>query len=185
MDNFKICIDAGHGGHVPGAVHGGVEEEDFNLIIASMVALQLMKLGHSVSTTRVDDSHLTLQKRCKIANDNECDLFVSIHANASFFKTARGVEVFYYSPRNSKIAKIVHDKIAETFSKLPDRGIKHGEFFVLRNTHMPAILIECAFMSNKEDLEFLKSEGNQVQLAESITEGIKEVFNGGCSNRNL
>ena len=184
MRTLKVCIDAGHGGHYPGAVSGGMEEEDFNLIIASMVACQLGD-DFDVVMTRRDDKAVSLLQRSQIANDEECDLFVSIHANASFFKGSRGLEIFFYSRTGERVAEIIRNQIMIDFKNLNDRGTKRGQFVVLRMTDMPAVLIECAFMSNEENLKFLKSEGNQVRLAESITEGIKEVLNGGCLNATV
>lgn len=183
-DVKRICIDPGHGGKDPGAVDHGINEEDFNLIIGSMVACQLRQLMFSVVQTRAFDEHLDevkskdLQARCNIANVNKCDLFVSIHANAAEQDTAEGFEVFYSSDAGRLAAEAVLNSFKRFFPSHKIRGTKKtGGLYVLNQTDMPAILIEGGFITNPSESEFLKDEKKQVAFASSISQGLYQYFN--------
>lgn len=183
-DIKRICIDPGHGGKDPGAVDHGICEEDFNLIIGSMVAAQLRQLMFSVVQTRAFDQHLDevkskdLQARCDMANVNKCDLFVSIHANAAEQDTAAGFEVFYSSDAGRLAAEAVLNSFKRFFPTHKIRGTKKtGGLYVLNKTDMPAILIEGGFITNPAEAEFLKDAKQQVTFASSISQGIYQFFN--------
>lgn len=184
-ENIKrICIDPGHGGKDPGAIDHGIHEEDFNLIIGSMVSCQLRQLMFSVLQTRAYDEHLNevkskdLQARCDIANTNKADLFVSIHANAAEQDTAEGFEVFYSSDAGRLVAECVLKSFVKFFPSHKIRGLKKATgLYVLNHTDMPAILIEGGFITNPLEAEFLKDAKQQVLFATSISQGIYKFFN--------
>ncbi len=171
-----IMLDSGHGGpNDNGAVYGFVEEDDTNLSIAYLLRCEL-KNGYRVIMTRERDVEISLKKRVLFANEMGVDLFVSIHCDAFHEKTASGMTV-HVSPNCSDTSRNTANTISKAlFKKFPthrDRGIKESNFEVLRETKMPAVLIECEFLSNPETRRFLKEPENQLRLAKAITCGIK------------
>ena len=181
---MKICIDAGHGGKDPGATVLTLKEKDFNLLVASNVYAQLMQT-HSVKMTRFDDSYISLPERCDIANDFGADLFVSIHANAATVEAAKGFEVFCISSTGEKYAHSVLDCLFAAFPDKIKRGVKFKRFTVLMKTKMPAILIECGFMTNPAGLHYLKDERSEVLIATAITQGILKMVKAAVEAKEL
>ncbi|MGL6184605.1 MAG: N-acetylmuramoyl-L-alanine amidase [Clostridium chrysemydis] len=157
-NNFKIVIDPGHGGKDPGAISNGLREKDINLKISKALKEELLRDGFTVKLTREDDTFLSLKERSDIGNSFKGDLFISIHCNSSLNADASGTEVFIYNLKNRE-TKDLGERIALEISKslnLKNRGVKEGNFAVLRCTKMKAILIETAFLSNKKDSKKLK-----------------------------
>lgn len=222
----KICIDAGHGGKDPGAVGRkyGLKEKNIVLDIAMRMRRELNAKGLEVITTRTSDVFIPLERRAEIANKNEADLFISVHANASKRKSLSGFEIYYigdnaddtaralalavngavfpkekidlksgnfYQNRLSKNTKtILWDlvlaqnrfesvELAQYICKFYSQdagvkilGIKGGPFAVLRQTQMPAVLVEVGFISNPEEEKYLKNSFYRQQVAEALVCGI-------------
>jgi len=175
----RICIDPGHGGRDPGAHVISLSEKDFTLIVCSMVAVQLSQMEFEVTLTRFDDSYIGLRNRCQIANEFDADLFVSIHANAAMTVRAKGFEAHYISDAGKSYARKILQNIMRVFPEKINRGVKQSNFTVLKYTKMPAVLIECGFMTNTGNLFMIKDERAEVMVATAICNGIKEAFNGG------
>lgn len=174
---MKVCIDPGHGGNPgegdPGAVAHALQEADFNLIIASLVHSQLEDLGYYVVQTRSFDKFIKLQDRTRMANETACDIFISIHANAASSTGAEGMEVLYLSNDGKGIASYVLDEMISYFTDMKSRGLKkRNDLYVLKKTDMPAILIECGFLTNEGDSLVLKDEDNQIRMATAISTGV-------------
>ena len=170
-----ICIDPGHSGLVePGACAGEFTEATLNLVIANYLVLELKKLGYSVCLTRSCEIQSdSLIERCDLANESEANYFVSIHCNSAGAATAKGVETYHYhsSEAGAALATAVQTELVNLhYTK--DRGIKEASFTVLKYTNMPAILVECAFMSNDEDLSILTNNSWQEKIAGAIAIGI-------------
>lgn len=166
-NNYKIVIDPGHGGKDPGATSNGIKEKDINLKISKALKEELLREGFTVKLTREDDRFLSLKERYDIGNNFNGDLFISIHCNSSINAYASGTEVFIYNLKN-KETKDLGERIALEISKdlkLKNRGVKEGNFAVLRYTKMKAILIENAFLSNKEDAKKLKENFRLFSIA--------------------
>ncbi|MFW5889457.1 MAG: N-acetylmuramoyl-L-alanine amidase [Bacillota bacterium] len=181
--NNLIIIDAGHGGFDPGAIgHSGLEEKIPNLEIAKKLAEILEEEGQKALLTRNEDTFLSLQKRVNIANESNAELFVSIHANSINNKTAGGVETYYNgSHKDSRLfAEKVHDKLYRSLGII-DRGIKKDNFYVIKYTEMPSILIETAFLSNPKEEKLLSSPDFHTKVAVLIADGIIDYLreNGG------
>ena len=171
--NYSVCIDAGHGGHDPGAPGG---ESIINLAVSKLLAAECERQGFSVIMTRDDDYYLTLNERCVVANNAKADIFVSIHCNSAESKSASGTEVFYYYGEKSiSLANKVYEKMV-TMVPLKKRGVAKKDLHVIRYTNMPAILCELAFLSNTSDYALLHSEQTQALWAEAICRGICEYF---------
>jgi len=182
---MKVMIDPGHGGNDNGAAWGSkldyIEEDDTNLSIANLVYLMLQLNGLKVDLTRTRDEYITLTERAAMANRLNSDIFVSIHCDAFHKETANGMTVYHYEgTKNQKTVKLAHciaDQMAWTFKDHRFRGVKTAKYTVLEKTRMPAVLIECEFVSNPETRRFLKEPEKQFLLAESITGGIVDFFN--------
>lgn len=176
--DMKIFIDAGHNfsGCDTGAQENGLKEQDITFIISNKLKTLLENDGHSVkmSRNRQEESlgnttKESLKKRCEMSNEWGADLFLSIHANAG---GGKGTETFVYSKSGKALpfAKRITDAIC-THLDTVNRGVKENKsLFVLKNTSSPAILIETAFIDNKEDAEKLKRRTDDFALA--IFEGV-------------
>lgn len=175
-----IVIDPGHGGSDPGAIGpSGVREKDVVLPVAKKLHDLLLEAGAQPIMTRDRDVFVSLLERSQIANRNNADLFVSIHANASGNYTARGTETYSYiysnSPEGAKLAKSVQANLVRQLG-LPDRGIRTDNFSVLRNTKAPSILAELAFISNPSEEKILADPAYQQRSAEALMQGIVDYY---------
>ena len=145
-----IVIDAGHGGHDPGASANGLREKDITLDMALRTAEALKKSGFNVIMTRTTDEYLQLSQRTNIANGSGADLFLSIHVNSG---GGTGIETWWYSkgpkPSESKefAQNIQNEVIKET--KVSNRGIKDGNLHINRESNMPSSLIESGFVDHQ------------------------------------
>jgi N-acetylmuramoyl-L-alanine amidase len=178
---MKICIDAGHGGTDPGAIGAGpfrLDEKTFNLALALLLESELSTRGHAVLMTRRVDRTLSLRARASFANQFGADFFVSIHANAALDPAVEGMEVFHFpgSPTGRQAAQSVLRSMMNTFGDHRDRGVKEANFTVLRLTHMPAVLVECEFLTCPQQLPFLADPTEQVKLARAIADGVTDAL---------
>ncbi len=174
---MRICIDAGHGGRDSGAVGTNpftLEEKTVNLAIAQLLEQEFRARGHEVVMTRRRDWYVTLEARADFANRLEVDLFVSIHANASYDPSTQGMEVFHFAGAtiSSRYAHAILRSLLSRFPDHVDRGVKEANFAVLRLTNMPAVLVECEFITNPRQLRFLAAPDKQAALAQAIAQGV-------------
>lgn len=170
----KIIIDPGHGGEDNGAAYGYAEEDDINLGVAFLLRCEMEKRGAEVLMTRERDVFVSLSDRCMMANQAGADLFISIHCDAWHKETTTGISTHVYrgaSQVSMDIARRVQAALTARFPDHANRGVKLAGFCVLKNTAMPAILIECEFISNPETRRFLQEPENQLAIARAITEG--------------
>ena len=181
-----VCIDPGHGwgagvGGDPGAENGDYKESVAALSIAKSTGKVLNNNGFDTIFTRdKGDVHLTLSRRCDIANNNNADAFVSIHLNAAENKTAHGIEVLRYSKVGRVTRQLADTVLAELIKAtgFRNRGVKERDnLYVLKHTHMPAILCEVGFISNDEECKKLFNAYTQAQIANAIATGITNVLN--------
>ena len=172
-----ICIDAGHGGADPGAVGvTGVKEKDINLLVAQKVRDKLAD-DHLVVMTRDKDTYLNLSRRVEVANEEGASLFISIHCNAFTNPKAEGIETFHYhSSTQGKLLALEIQRSLVAVTDAINRGVKTASFQVLRDTAMPAILVELGFLTNEKEKKLLNTEKYQDTCAEAIVHGIKEYL---------
>ena len=171
-----IVIDPGHGGKDPGAVSGGVQEKDIALAVALKIGALLT--GYEVVYTRTEDVYVGLSERALIANQAKADLFVSIHCNSVDDESAHGMEVYVYtacSAASKRAAHAIYDCLLPA-SGLRGRGVKSKDLAVLRETKMPAVLIELGFISNPNDRAKLTNSAWQDDAAKAIADGIAEAL---------
>ena len=150
---MKIFLDPGHGGKDPGAVAAGYREKDIALNIAHMVGMILEEAGAEVRMSRERDVFVCLAERAMMANEWGADLFLSIHCNSAASSAATGTESLVYAEngRANDLAGQIADRIGQDLH-LTNRGVKvRPELAVLNSTHMDAVLVETAFISNAQD----------------------------------
>jgi len=173
----KICIDPGHGGEDNGAAYGYAEEDDINLAVAFLLRCELEKQGIEVVMTREADVYVDLASRCMVANQAGADFFISIHCDAWHKETVSGISTHIFrggSEVSMALATRVQTALIGRFPDHADRGVKLAGFCVLRYTLMPAILVECEFISNPETRKFLREPENQLAIARAIAEGVRK-----------
>ena len=213
----EVVIDAGHGGKDPGTIgRSGLKEKTVVLDIAKFLKRNLEQKGIKVVMTRTHDDFISLEKRTEVASRSGAGLFVSIHANASPHRSAKGLEIFYlreldrdekndpqikenrrslfqryamqrnsmvldnilsdmlYTYKRAESERLARYLTQKTSSKMKarNRGSKSSGFFVLRNTLVPAILIEVGFLSNPQEEKLLKTKWYRQKIADSLTESI-------------
>ncbi|MBD3918856.1 N-acetylmuramoyl-L-alanine amidase [Paenibacillus sp. PR3] len=171
---YKVVIDAGHGGKDPGAsTASGLLEKTFNLSIVLKVKDLLDKEKRiQVTYTRTGDTYPTLQDRVDIANKLKADAFISVHAN-SFTAATNGTETYYNRADSKPFAQIMHKYLVKA-TGLKDNGVRFGDFKVIRETTMPAILLESGYLTNATDSKALFDSAVQSRIAAAIVSGLKE-----------
>lgn len=173
-----VVLDAGHGGSANGALYENIKEKTLNLAVTKKVAAILIKQGYNVIMTRSDDTYLGLNERANIANAVNADIFVSIHSNANENPEIYGLSTYHFpeSRRGSLLAKAIQDAAAQV-SGAKNRGILSANFAVLRETDMPAALVEMGFMTNHDELMRLADSAYQDKMAQGIANGIVNYLN--------
>ena len=181
-----VCIDPGHGKTTSGkrSPDETLMEWEFNRSVAYKLKDILEANGiQCVMTVSYDDkTDPSLKSRVAVANaDNDVDLFVSIHANAytERWTTANGWEVYSYKTGgvSELAAKFVEKATMAAQDVMRDRGAKTANFYVIKNTEMPGILIEHGFYTNKNEVKYLKSDSFRNELAQADATGIINFFN--------
>lgn len=175
-DVFDIVIDPGHGGSDPGAKSVlNKWEKEFNLSIAlKMKALLDKETKIKAHFTRTGDTYPSLDERVKFAESLKADLFMSIHANSGA-KAASGAETYYYRENSKAFAAVIHKHLIAA-TKIKDRGVKKEGYKVIKQTTMPAVLIEAGFLSNSVDAKMLFDNAAQNRIAAEMVAGIKEYL---------
>lgn len=186
LQGLKIMVDPGHGGTDPGAIGPtGKREADVNLGVSLKLRDKLRALGAEVRVTRETDRNVgrpgapqreELAARVALANSWPAELFISVHCNSAANPAAHGTEVYVAresSRASQDVAREVHrDMVDQT--GLQGRGVKRANFHVIRHTHMPAILVETAFISNPTEEALLADNDFQHTLADSIASGVQK-----------
>ena len=181
-----VWIDAGHGNYDPGKVAGKVLEKDINLAIALKLQTFLEIGGATVFMTRLDDEALSSTKQGDMytrrvkANASQADIFVSIHQNSYPQGSVHGAQVFYFntSDNSRKLAEHIQQQLKEfvgTNRRLQARPNKN--YYVLRQTVMPAVIVECGFLTNYNERMKLTKTNYQERIAWGIYLGIVQYFN--------
>lgn len=168
-----VVLDAGHGGTQPGCVVDGLTEKEIALSITRQLQTRLEGMGFDVVLTRTSDTNLGLSQRAQIANRAGGDCFVSIHCNSYDSDLIYGLESYYFqSEEGEKLAEAIAE--AARAKEISTRESKEGNFQVLREADMPAVLIEVGYMTNPAELALLASEDHQQALADALAQGIWE-----------
>ncbi|MBW4841288.1 MAG: N-acetylmuramoyl-L-alanine amidase family protein, partial [Paenibacillaceae bacterium] len=171
-----VVLDAGHGGSDPGAISvTKKKEKDFNLAVVLKVQKLLQNDPNiNLVLTRESDTYPTLPDRVKIAENVGADIFISVHANSGS-ATASGVETYYTRAASLDLAKVMHKHLVQA-SGLADRKVRTQSLHVTRETTMPAVLLECGYLSNKNDDALLATDEYRNKVAQGVADGIKEYL---------
>lgn len=206
-DNQKkvVYLDPGHGSSDTGAYYGGVSEREINLAVSQKVNSRLKNQGYEVVMSRNSSSNSyygnpadDLYARADKANEIDADIYVSVHHNAMpGSSTVSGIETYYYGassnypplPENAgshndplrlsrslELATVIQSELVNA-TGANARGVKQGAFVVVRETKMPAVLLELGYMTNSTELNRLTSDSYQNTLADAIVRGINRYFN--------
>lgn len=194
--SYAIFLDAGHGGYESGATYSGIQEKTLNLEVAFKVKAYLEKLGMTVIMSRSYDEYVSLLNRSIDVNGTESQIFVSIHHNAMpGSTTVNGIETYYYEYdedypsrinedmhndptrilESAKLAAAIHENLIDS-TGAADRGIRSETFSVLRETAVPAVLLELGYMSSSTELSKLTNTDYQITMAKAISNGIATYF---------
>lgn len=171
---MKVAIDAGHGGSDSGCRSPfGDFESHYVLEVAKLVE-RILEPYMDVLMTREDDTFVSLRERCRMANDANCDLYISLHTNSAVSKSAQGYEVFTSkgATRADELALKLASRHIESFPAQINRGIKEANFYVLSKTNCPATLIEFGFFSNSAEATWLMLDETKLRLAEAVASGV-------------
>lgn len=182
-----IILDAGHGGSDPGAVGHGLKEKEWTLRFVYLVSKHLGNYsGVKVSYTRGQDKYVSIQDRCKFANQRNADLFLSFHINAG---GGKGFESFVAATASTTSKKVQTKVTADVLAFLKGYGIgahgdptkvdtqaARGRIGVLRDTRMPAVLFENLFIDNEKENKLLKDGAFTDKLAEVYARSIAEFY---------
>lgn len=170
----NVVIDAGHGGKDGGSVWNGLIEKKLCLDVAKRVEAGLKSRGLKTTMTRRADTFVELSQRARLANRVPSSIFVSVHFNGSRKTLISGGEVYYRSPRGRVLASAISRSIKSRVTG-GTRGIFHGNYKVLRETQMPAVLVECGYLSNKREAARCATPAHRQKLADAIVNGILAV----------
>jgi len=177
-----IILDPGHGGDDEGAKVHYFMEKRLTLMTTLLVRKYLEEMGYRVIMTRSKDVFIPLHRRVSIANKTKAVLFASIHYNSSPSIEAHGIEVFYHRGSDAKRLKESHKLASSVLGELiscttaHSRGVKSGNFHVIRETSMPAILVEGGFMTNQEERTNLRDKRYLEKVAKGIALGIDKYL---------
>jgi len=181
--NYKVVIDAGHGGYQTGAVASGIYEKDLNLAIALKLNNLLKSAGVKTYMTRTTDKHVGLYDRSGLANSVNADLFISIHNNAQWPQSIKGSMTLYYPngvSRNGvngyQFASIVQKNLVSKLGTENKGIIERPNLAVLRTSKMPAVLVEVGYMTNKTELNKLVTDSYKEKAAVVLKDSILEVL---------
>jgi N-acetylmuramoyl-L-alanine amidase len=210
----RIVIDAGHGGHDPGAQGSGLSEAELVLDVSQRLGTLVRKQGIEVVMTRDSDVFIPLEERTAIANREGADLFLSIHANAARNPRARGIETYFLNfasnpeaeavaaRENSASGRTMHSlpeivraialnnkldesrdfadtvqramvrRLSTRNTQLKDLGVKQAPFVVLIGAAMPSVLAEISFVTNRQEVQLLKTAAYRQQIAEALLDAV-------------
>lgn len=200
--NKIIVLDAGHGGIDPGAMNKDktILEKDVNLEITKKLRDLLESSGATVIMTREKDVSLyqedgnktirqkyneNLKNRKKIIDESNADIFVSIHLNAFEQSKYSGAQTFYPKGKDDgkELAQFIQDELKRVVDKENNRKIKpRDDIYLLKNTNMPSVLIECGFLSNEKESQLLADSKYQDKIAWAIYVGIQKYLAGIAEN---
>jgi N-acetylmuramoyl-L-alanine amidase len=168
-----VVIDAGHGGHDRGGIPGQrVAEKEMTLDVAQRLNKVLAASGYRVVMTRDSDMFVPLGTRVAIANSYSNAIFVSIHFNSAKRSGAGGIETYFYSRESLPLASAIHYFVAGG-APSSNRNVRRRGYYVLRNANVPAVLVECGFLTNPTEAAYAQTASYRQKLAEEIAAGVR------------
>lgn len=189
---YKVVLDAGHGGYDPGAItKQGIYEKEINLEMAKRIKELLGPAGIEISLTREEDidyvpegvrgrqskKRADLNHRISLATQAEADALISLHLNATPSGRNTGAETFYHF--QSESGKLLAETIQQELIKVPGmnrRIAKPGDFYLIKNSPMPAVIVELGYISNPKEFAKLQQPWYQDLLAQAVAKGVANYF---------
>ena len=180
-------IDPGHGGRDSGAISNTFLEKDMNLLLSQKLAQSLTSKGAVVYLTRDGDYDLSnstinkkrndLYNRVKLINNSKCDMYISIHLNASTSQKWNGIQIFYSNvlKENKVIAEAITNTMKENMNNIRDVKKENG-YYMYSKLKVPGVLVEAGFISNSNDNYKIRQADSQDVLISNITLGIENYF---------
>jgi N-acetylmuramoyl-L-alanine amidase len=171
--SITVVIDAGHGGYDRGGIPGqSVAEKEMTLDVAQRLKNVLSANGYRVVMTRDSDVFVPLGTRVAIANSYSNAIFVSIHFNSAKRSGAGGIETYFYSRESLPLASAIHYFVAGG-APSSNRNVRRRGYYVLRKTSVPAVLVECGFLTNPTEAAYAQTASYRQKLAEEIAAGVR------------
>ncbi len=172
-ENVTVVIDAGHGGHDRGGIPGQrIAEKVMTLDVAQRLKNVLEASGYHVVMTRDSDVFVPLGTRVAIANSYRNAIFVCVHFNATNRMGASGIETYFYSRDSLPLASAIHHFVVGG-APSANRGVRRRGYYVLRKTNIPAVLVECGFLTNPTEGAYAQTASYRQKLAEEIAAGVR------------
>jgi N-acetylmuramoyl-L-alanine amidase len=176
---INVVIDAGHGGHDFGATSNSIMEKHIVQQITNKINSLNQNKNIVIHLTRNSDDFVTLSNRTTIINRLKPDLVLSLHANANPDKNKSGVELFVSKESKSydtsnQIAKNLNEILSKN-NTLKTTGVKNANFYILKKSEAPSVIIELGYLTNENDQKYLTDQKEQDRIAESIIEFISEL----------
>ena len=183
-----IYIDPGHGGRDSGAISTNFYEKDMNLLLSKKLATVLTEKGAVVLLTRDGDYDLSkstinkkrddLYSRVKLINNSNCDLYISMHLNASPSQKWNGIQIFYSTilKENKEVAEVLTNTMKEKMKNVREYKKENG-YYMYSKIKVPGVLVEAGFISNPNDNYKIRQEEYQNILVNNIANGIEKYFN--------
>src|SRR5881398_2073864 len=167
-----IVIDPGHGGFDRGGIPGQrVPEKMVTLDVSLRLKPLLEKAGYKVVMTRNTDVFVPLGTRVAIANSYPNAVFICVHFNSATRSGANGIETYFYSTESAPLAASIQGAVLGG-APTENRGVRRRGYYVLRRTTIPAVLVECGFLTNPTEAEFAQTTAYRQKLAQEIARGI-------------
>lgn len=183
-----IYLDPGHGGADSGAYYEGIKESNLNLQLSKRIMKALKEEGATVYLTRYDDYDLSanyannrkrsdLSRRANIINKSGCDMFISVHLNASSSKSWYGAQVYYdnINPENVKIAELFQEEFRRYLSTTREYK-ENNTKYLQRRINRPGILLEAGFLSNPNERYLLQKKSYQDRIAEVVKKSVIKYY---------
>jgi N-acetylmuramoyl-L-alanine amidase len=175
LQGKKIVIDPGHGGKDHGTTGvQGTLEKNITMETATRLFNKLKAAGADVTLTRVYDEYISLPARASISNHLNADAFISIHYD-SFSEGTEGATTFFYHPWQKELAVSIHSSLINQ-TDITNRGVRKGDYYVIRENNQNAVLVELGFLSNPIEEILVTSEQYQILATTGIFEGLARYF---------
>ncbi|OAS84966.1 MULTISPECIES: SH3 domain-containing protein [Metabacillus] len=177
VKNKTIVIDPGHGGQDSGAVGTrGTLEKNLTLTTAKLVYDKLKSAGANVFLTRSNDTYISLNSRVRTSHYRNAKAFISLHYDSTTDRSANGTTAYYYSSlKDAQLASKLNSQLVKQ-SNLRNRGIKYGNFHVLRENNVPSTLLELGFLSNRTEELTVNTSSYQERVSQGIYNGLAQYF---------
>ncbi|OIQ30695.1 MAG: hypothetical protein BM564_00315 [Bacteroidetes bacterium MedPE-SWsnd-G2] len=169
-----VVIDVGHGGKDHGAQVGDINEKDITLAVAKQLQLLITSENINLIIESTADDYTSLKDRVTKINSYQPDLLISLHVGDYYDNSKRGIEAFYFKNEKFETSSIkaAQQLLKNAPKQLEDSGLNEANFYLLKNSKTPAVLLNLGYLSNPEDVDFITSEYGQKKIAKAILKSL-------------